>query len=106
MHSPGYAFKRRETLTRSGNWEAWVRSSAPKRQVQNRQFRLVEAERNFDGYDRGYNFAVRPDGRLELPALYSFNGFLFQPEARTFHYRNVDCTSIGSDGHLQHNGAL
>src|SRR5712672_749031 len=67
---------------------------------------LVQSERNFDRYDGWHNFAVRSDGRLELPSLDRFDGFLFQAEARTFYNGDVDRAPIRSDRHLQHDGTL
>src|SRR5882757_5908800 len=67
---------------------------------------LVQSERNFDRHDGWHDFAIRSDGRLELPSLDRFDSFFFQAEARTLHNRDVDRSSVRSDGHLQYDGAL
>jgi hypothetical protein len=47
---------------------------------------LVQPERNFDRHDRRNRLTAWSNSRLKLPALHSFDRFLFQPEARALHH--------------------
>src|SRR5579871_2095271 len=67
---------------------------------------LVQPERDFDRHDRRDRLPARSDRRLELPALYGFDRFLFQPEARALHDGDVHRAPIGRNRDLQHDRAL
>src|SRR5690348_3587703 len=68
--------------------------------------RLVEAEGDFDRYDRGHNFAVRAYRWFEFPAFDRFDGFFFQTETGPLHDGDVNGATIGGDSDLQYDRTL